>query len=261
MSSGCNSEEKVPPRTITLERGPIRITVEPARSGGINTLLFREQAVLTADGSQAAFINGIALVSDTTSLDYAALKAPLSVVRQREHSLLMEGQPDQRGIRPRVRIILGPEQDIGFTYWFSNEGQSGLTSSVAEITTFPAGWELTFSPKQFSDPGEPPGSSPRDSIHQFPIGGTMLRDSIFASLAATPIVFRKGDIILEKYTAAKDYYRVLPGRSPLSLFPVPGAGLTRAILTGDQRTIGYGETTNLRTRWVLRAASGTGSGH
>jgi hypothetical protein len=252
MLLGCGSGEEVALENITLERGPISLTVMPARGGQVSELRLAGEVVLEADSIRNTLINGYTVQQDSLA-DYAPITAPLTVVRQREHSLLLEGQPDEQGIRPRVRIILGPEQDIGFTYWFSNEGLGALTSSVTEVTTFPPDWEVSFSSTEVKYLGVEHPLSPEDSTYLLLLNPRELIDTVKASLLEIPVVFQNERFRIEKHTATKEAYRVLPGLSPLSAFPLPGEQLTKVVLAGDRRSVGYGETTNLRTRWVVKA--------
>ncbi|MTB49520.1 hypothetical protein [Lewinella sp. W8] len=249
---GCGSEEQDAPAPVVLERGPVSLTVLPARGGQLSILRYRGEVVLEADTTNGKFLNGFYVAQDSLLASHRPLISPLTVVRQREHSLLMEGQPDARGIRPRLRIILGPEEDIGFTYWFSNEGLGALTSSVVERTDFPPDWTVQFSSAEFRNTGTKPLLSASDSTHLLALHPEVVRDTLLASVLDMPVVFQNERFRLEKHTATREYYRVLPGLSPLSIYPTTGGQRTTVLMTGDQRSVGYGETTNLRTRWVLR---------
>jgi hypothetical protein len=60
-------------------------------------------------------------------------------------------------------------------------------------------------------------------------------------------------VALEKHTVVTDFYRTAPEQAPLEIYLDPTRNLVEFELQGDYRKLSYGQTTTLRSKWVLRA--------
>ena len=244
---------------VTITRDSITLTVEPARGGRISSLTYGGQEVLNVGSDTSGFTTGsVAWTSPQENWGWpppASLdRAPFTVQEVEEYSVLLIGDPDpETGLVMQKRYRLGPDSDVGLTYWLTNKGDSTLGVAPWEVTRLPYGGTLEF----YADSvrSQPAGDhyTTTDSLRRTVTfdGRHAGKIKLFAALDSIPAVYRRDGLVLEKHTVVTDFYRVAPGQAPLEVYLDPERNFVEFELQGDYRNISYGETVTLRTRWKV----------
>ncbi len=150
------------------------------------------------------------------------------------------------------RYRLGPDSDVGLTYWLTNESDTIRSLAAWEVTRLPYAGRVEFvaDSVRLSAPGKTVES--RDTNRTIYLDDRHSKENkVYAQLNSVPVRYYLNDLVLEKHTVVQDFYRVAPNQAPLEIYFDPVAGFTELELQGDYRKLGYGETTTLRTRWRL----------
>ncbi|WP_157974407.1 DUF4380 domain-containing protein [Lewinella sp. IMCC34183] len=244
---------------LTLTRDSLSLTVDPARGGRIVSLRYGTTELLQTDADSAGYTTGsVAWTSPQRDWNWPPPatfdRDPYTVQQVEDYSVLLISARDSlTGLQLQKRYRLGPDSDVGLTYWLTNQGDSTIAAAPWEVTRLPYAGTLTF----FSDSVrfEPPADllESRDSLHTLYLDDRhTAKGKLFASLDSIPAVYVRDGLVLEKHTVVTDFYRVAPEHAPLEIYIDPARGFAEFELQGDLRTLGYGETTTLRTRWVVR---------
>ena len=255
-------EEPDPYAPFTIVRGDIELTVDPAVGGRIASLKFRGQELLqTVRDSANLHWGSVGWTSPQSAWDWpppvAFDSAPFTVTELREYRYLLEGPLDTASmLRMRKRVAIGPDDEIGLTYWVTNEGGDDVSVALWENTRLPYAGRIEFgrdSLRHWKDVLEP--ALVRDSVYVLHLDDRYAGKAgkIFTTLNDGYADYYLDGVRLRKESLVRDYYRVAPGQAPLELFASEPDGFVEFELQGDYRTLGPGESNNLRLRWSLSA--------
>jgi hypothetical protein len=244
---------------VTITRDQISLTVEPEYGGRITSLTFDGIEVLRTERDSAGFTFGSTAwpspQSDWKWPPPAALdREPYTLQRLDSNSILLISEEDpQTKLTLQKRFRLGPESDIGLTYWLTYKGDSTLSVAAWENTRLPYAGRIEFAADSIRErhPGTVVGKDSLRTIH-FDEQHTE-PTKIFANLDTVPAVYYNDGVALEKHTVVTDFYRTAPEQAPLEIYLDPTRNLVEFELQGDYRKLSYGQTTTLRSKWVLRA--------
>ena len=247
-------------KPITLVRDSISLTVDPADGGRIVSLRYGDREILPAGRDSMGFTYGsVAWPAPQADWNWpppAALDRDAYTVQQVEdHSVMLVSQRDSAtGLVLQKRYRLGPDSDIGLTYWLTNKGDTVRSVAAWEVTRLPYGGEFFFySDSLRTEMGPAATVESQDSARHIILDDRHSgKIKVFADLDTVPVVYRHDGLVLEKHTVVTDFYRVAPGQAPLEIYLDPAAGFVELELHGDYRRLGYDETSTLRTKWVVR---------
>ena len=243
---------------ITLTRDSLSLTVDPTYGGRIVSLTYGGKELLNTVRDSSGFTYGSTAWPSPqadwgwpppTTID----RGPYEVQRVEEHSVTMISQPAENGLVLQKRFRLGPDSDVGLTYWLTNRGDSTLSVAAWEVTRLPYGGRIEFMADSIRSDREGATVETRDSLfrtihfderHQQPT-------KVFANLDSVPVSYYHDGLVLRKETIVTDFYRVAPGQAPLEVYLDPPRQFAEFELQGDYRQLGYGETTTLRVRWIV----------
>ena len=245
---------------ITLVRDSISLTVDPADGGRIVSLRYGNREVLPTGRDSMGFTYGsVAWPAPQAEWNWpppAALDRDAYTVQQVEdHSVMLISKPDPvTGLVLQKRYRLGPDSDIGLTYWLTNKGDTTRSVGAWEVTRLPYGGEFAFySDSLRTEMGPAATVETSDSMRRIVLDERHSgKIKVFADLDSIPVLYRRDGLVLEKHTVVTDFYRVAPGQAPLEIYLDPAAGFVELELHGDYRRLGYDETSTLRTKWVVR---------
>lgn len=243
---------------VTITRGEISLTVEPAIGGRISSLTFRGVEILkTSRDSNNLQWGSTAWSSPQAAWNWPPIAAfdaaPFEVMRVDDKSILLEGPRDEKTfLRMRKRFMLGPENDIGLTYWLTNEGVSSVNVALWENTRLPYAGRFEFKADSIRGTLDTVPATWQDSVYTIFADERHLKpQKVFADLPNTTARYYNNGVVLTKHNVANAYYRVAPGQAPLEIYLDPAAGFLEFELQGDYRLIGPGESNNLRAKWSL----------
>jgi hypothetical protein len=250
-----NSEESGP---VTISRGEISLTIEPAIGGRISSLTFGGVEILnTSRDSNNLQWGSTAWSSPQADWNWPPVAAfdsePFQVMRVDDNSILLEGPKDpETHLRMRKRFRLGPESDIGLTYWLTNEGVSSINVSLWENTRLPYAGHFKFKADSIRGSLDTLPVTYQDSIYTIYADNRHVKpQKVFADMPTTTASYHHKGIVLTKHNLANAYYRVAPAQGPLEIYLDPPAEFVEFELQGDYRLIGPGDSNNLRTKWVI----------
>lgn len=243
---------------VTITRGAISLTVEPAIGGRISSLTYGGVEILkTSRDSNNLQWGSTAWSSPQSDWNWPPIGAfdvePFVVMRVDEKSILLEGPKDSlTHLRMRKRFVLGPENDIGMTYWLTNEGVSSINVALWENTRLPYAGRFEFKADSIRGSLDTLPVFFQDSVYTIYADERHGRpQKVFADMPSTTAAYYHNGIVLTKHNLANAFYRVAPGQGPLEIYLDPPAGFVEFELQGDYRLIGPGESNNLRAKWVI----------
>ena len=144
-----------------------------------------------------------------------------------DHKLiLLEGPKDSVTLlRMRKRFVPGPENDIGLTYWLTNEGVSSVNVVLWENTRLPYAGRFEFSADSIRGSLDLLPVTLRDSVYSiYADERHLVPQKIFADMSTTTAGYYHNGLILTKHNIANAFYRVAPGQGPLEVYLDPTAG-------------------------------------
>ena len=247
-----------PPAPIVLERPPLTLTIDPALGGRITSLTFGGQEVLKTERDSADLQWGsTAWTSPQRDWDWPPIatfdREAYTLGEVEEHSVTMMSEVDPAtGLQLTKYIRMGPEDDVGLTYFLTNKGDSTASVAAWEITRLPYAGRIEFAADSVRS--ETVTLKPERDSTGFTISFDDRweeRAKVFADINGDFVTYTNGGLQLRKYTSVKDRYRTAPGQAPLEVYWNPAAGFVEFELQGDYRKIGFGETATLRTRWQI----------
>lgn len=259
---GCNGNSETDHAApVVISRGPITLTVEPAIGARISSLTFNGVELLkTSRDSLNLQWGSTAWSSPQEDWQWPPIAAfdtePYTVTELRENVLLLEGPLDPGTLlRMRKRISLGPNNDVGLTYWLTNEGVSSIKVALWENTRLPYAGRFEFAADSIrGTTGQLPAEL-KDSIYTvYADDRHPKRLKIFADLPKKVASYYHNGLVLRKHHVANAFYRVAPGQAPLEIYLDRPAGFVEFELQGDYRLLEPGESNNLRVRWEIGRA-------
>lgn len=256
----CASDpEPDPLAPVTLTRGPISITVEPALGGRISSLTYEGVEVLKTSRDEANLQWGSTVwTSPQSAWNWPPPPAfdsePYTLTELGEHRILLEGPRDSSTfLRMRKRIVLGPDNDVGLTYWVTNEGVSGANVALWENTRLPYAGTFEFVADTIWTERDSVEFDLRDSVRIVNLDERHTEEGkLFANLPTGTATYRNNGLAFTKHTVVKELYRTPPGEAPLEIYVAPQSGFFEFELLGDYRNIGPGESNNVRLKWSLK---------
>lgn len=257
LFSGCRQEETVP-ETITIAKGDITLSIEPASGGRISSLTFQGQEVLKTSrdslGLQWGSTTWTSPQSDWKWPPIATFdREPFTVTELREGVVLLESRQDpDTYLRMRKRISLGERSDVGITYWVTNEGPASTKVALWENTRIPYGGYLSFQADSLRGSLDTLPVTILDSIYYIHLDNRHAQpQKVFTDLKEVPVSYHYNGLAFRKYTSVKEFYRTAPGQAPLEIYLDPTAGFAEFELQGDYGLVLPGESANLRVRWEV----------
>lgn len=255
-----NSSEAEVSDSVTISRGPITLTVEPAIGGRISSLTFDGVELLKTSRDEQNLQWGSTAWSSPQSVwqwpPVAAFDSePYTVTELRENTLLLEGPRDPGTLlRMRKRIALGPDNDVGLIYWLTNEGVSSVKVALWENTRLPYAGRFAFVADSIRSNVDKLPAELQDSVYTIYVDDRHQKPlKVFADLPEKQASYHYKGLILRKHHFANAFYRMAPEQAPLEIYLDPPAGFVEFELQGDYRLLDPGESNNLRVRWeVLR---------
>ncbi|CAH0999602.1 hypothetical protein LEM8419_00902 [Neolewinella maritima] len=241
---------------LTITRDSISLTVDPAYGARLTSVTYGDRELLYVVRDSSGFTYGsTAWPSPQADWDWpppATLdREPYTVQKVEEHSILLESREDSSGLVLQKRYRLGPDSDIGLTYWLTYNGPTTRSVAAWEVTRLPYTGRIVF----FADSVRTVGDARRvvesqDSLRVIHFDERHTATTkVFADLDSVPVRYYTDGLILEKHTVVQDFYRVAPGHAPLEVYIDPPRGFVELELQGDYRKLSYGKTTTLRTKW------------
>jgi len=259
--AACSDVDQADPLTpVTITRGEISLTVDPALGGRISSLTFggRELLQTTRDSANLHW-GSIAWSSPQADWDWPPPAAfdsePFTLTELGEKRLLLEGPLDSASqLRMRKRYVLGPDSDIGLTYWLTYEGATSTTVALWENTRLPYAGRFEFgAADSVAYRGQPPVlEQPDSTLYVLHIDERQTA----AGKLSTDLPLGYADWIhdgirLRKHSVVTERYRTAPGQGPLELYVDPVERFAEFELQGDYRRLGPGESSNLRAKWEI----------
>ena len=263
LFASCSEPEPDPYAPVTLTRGPITITVEPALGGRISSLTYEGTEVLQTTRDEANLHWGSTVWTSPQSAwgwppPPAFDAEPYQLTELGEDRILLEGPRDSASfLRMRKRIVLGPDSDVGLTYWVTNEGVSGVNAALWENTRLPYAGTFEFVADTIWTERDSIEFDFRDSVRIVTLDARHTEEGkLFADLPTGTASYINNGVKLTKHTVVKDLYRTPPKEAPLEIYVAPSSGFFEFELVGDYRNIGPGESNNVRLKWTLGRAGG-----
>ena len=247
---------------ITITRDSLSLTVDPANGGRLLSLTYAGVEVLSGLRDSLGFQYGsVAWPSPQAEWNWPPPAAfdrdPYTVREVEEHSIILDSGIDpESGLVLRKRYRLGPASDIGLSYWFTNRSDSIRTVAAWEVTRVPYAGTFTFRSDTLRiERGNARTVETRDDRRRIVLDERQANTTkVFANVASVPITYVNQGIVLEKHTIVTDFDEVAPGQAPLEIYLNPAAGFAEFELQGAYKRLGFGETSALRTKWVIRRA-------
>lgn len=253
------AQEEVPQEgPVRLSRDSISLTVDPTYGGRLISLTYGGKELLNTERDSSGFTYGsTAWPSPQDDWKWpppAAIDSePYTVQKIDSHSVLLISRPTEAGLVMQKRFRLGPESDIGLTYWLTNKGDSTRSVAAWEVTRLPYGGRVDFVADSLRTTDATTDIvESQDSLRTIFFDDRHAQSAkVFANLLRIPVSYYRDGIVLHKETIVTDFYRVAPEQAPLEIFFDPERKFMELELQGDYRELGYGETATLRTRWVV----------
>jgi hypothetical protein len=255
----CDRAPEIPQEgPLTITRGVITLTVEPEYGGRITSLTYDGREILRTQRDSAGYTFGsTAWTSPQSDWQWpppAVLdREPYTVQRLDSTSILLISQEEPATkLTLQKRYRLGPDSDIGLTYWLTYRGDSTLSVAAWENTRLPFAGRIEFAADSVRErhPGTIASNDSLRTLHFDDTHGEPTK--VFANLDTVPATYYNDGIALEKHTVVQDFYRVAPGQAPLEIYLDPSRDLVEFELQGDYRKLSYGQTSTLRTKWVIQ---------
>ncbi len=256
------AQEVLPtPEPIVLTRDSISLTVDPTFGGRIVSLTYGGQEVLSTRQDSSGYTSGS--VAWPSPQDHWGWPPPRAIDRGTyavqkldKHSILLISERDSTGLVMQKRYRLGPDSDIGLTYWLTNESDTIQSLAAWEVTRLPYAGRIEFVADSVHLKTYAKVLESRDTNRIIYLDERHTKENkVYAQLNSVPVRYYLNDLVLEKHTVVRDFYRVAPKQAPLEIYFDPAKGFMELELQGDYRKLGYGETTTLRTRWRLSRTS------
>ena len=240
---------------ITLTRDSINLTVDPSYGARLTSLKYGDRELLNVVRDSMGFTYGsTAWPSPQADWNWpppAALdREPYTVQKVEEHSILLMGKEDSSGLVFQKRYRLGPDSDIGLTYWLTYNGDTARSVAAWEVTRLPYAGRLEFFADSVRTEQSDGVVESQDSFRTIHLDDRHPAPAkVFADLDSIPVRYYVDGLVLEKHTVVQDFYRVAPGQAPLEVYIEPQRKFAELELQGDYRELRYGETATLRTKW------------
>ena len=253
--------DDVPPQDgpITLTRDSISLTIDPSYGARLTSLKYGDRELLNVVRDSMGFTYGsTAWPSPQADWNWpppAALdREPYTVQKVEEHSILLMGKEDSSGLVFQKRYRLGPDSDIGFTYWLTYNGDTARSVAAWEVTRLPYAGHIEFFADSVRTEKSDGVVESQDSFRTIHLDDRHPAPAkVFADLDSIPVRYYVDGLVLEKHTVVQDFYRVAPGQAPLEVYIEPQRKFAELELQGDYRELRYGETATLRTKWRVVA--------
>ena len=240
---------------VTITRDSISLTVDPSYGARLISLKYGNKELLNVVRDSSGFTYG-STAWPSPQADWgwpppAALdREPYTVQKVEDHSILLIGREDSSGLVFQKRYRLGPDSDIGLTYWLTYNGDTARAVAAWEVTRLPYTGRIEFFADSVRTEKAQGVVESRDSFRTIYLDGRHPAPAkVYANLDSIPVRYYIDGLVLEKYTVVQDFYRVAPGQAPLEVYIDPPKGFAELELQGDYRTLRYGETATLRTKW------------
>ena len=240
---------------ITLTRDSLSLTVDPNYGGRLISVKYGERELLSTVRDSMGFRYGsTAWASPQADWGWpppAALdRDPYTVQQVEAHSVLLKGKETEDGLVLQKRYRLGPDSDIGLTYWLTYNGDTVRSVAAWEVTRLPYRGRIEFYADSVRSERTENLLTSRDSFHTIYFDERHTAPGkVFATLDSVPARYFVDDLVLEKHTVVTELHRVAPGQAPLEIYVDPPKQFAEFELQGDYRELRYGETATLRTKW------------
>ncbi len=253
--------DETPPQDgpITLTRDSISLTVDPSYGARLTSLKYGDRELLNVVRDSTGFTYGSTAwpspQSDWSWPPPAALdREPYTVQKVDEHSVLLLGKEDSSGLVFQKRYRLGPDSDIGLTYWLTYNRDTARAVAAWEVTRLPYTGRIEFFADSVRTEKSDGVVESQDSFRTIYLDDRHPAPAkVFANLDSIPVRYYVDGLVLEKHTVVQDFYRVAPGQAPLEVYIEPQRKFAELELQGDYRELRYGETATLRTKWRVVA--------
>lgn len=244
--------------TVTLVRDSISLTVDPRFGGRITSLKYGDREVLNTSRDSSGFEFGsTAWTSPQSDWKWPPTaiidSEPYKLQKVEDHSILMISKESDEGLVLQKRFRLGPDSDIGLTYWLTYQGDSIRSVGIWEVTRLPYAGRVEFYADSVSiNNGDRSLLEQQDSFYSVSIEDRQFKSpKIFADLSAVPVTYYNNGLAFEKHTVVTDLRQVAPGQAPLEIYWASDRQFMELELHGQYRELRYGETVVLRTKWRL----------
>ncbi|MEL7160431.1 MAG: hypothetical protein AAFN92_06720 [Bacteroidota bacterium] len=243
---------------ITLTREDVTITVDPQLGGRITSLTLHGREILKTSRDSLNLQWGSTVWTSPQSTwkwpPPATFDAePFTWELLRDSVILLESarDPDSQ-LRMRKRISLGPDADVGLTYWLINEGVSTVRVAAWENTRLPYAGYLEFAADSIRFRQDSTPVVTRDSTHYIYLDDRHRGpEKVFADLAADSVTFYRDGLFLRKFAGITHLFHTAPEQAPLEIYFNPEAGFMEFELQGEYKLLEPGEHVSLRTRWKV----------
>ena len=240
---------------ITITRDSLSLTVDPTLGGRLVSVKYGDRELLNTVRDSTGFTYGsTAWPSPQADWNWppppALDREPYTVQQVEEHSILLKGEETEDGLVFQKRYRLGPDSDIGLTYWLTYNGDTARSVAAWEVTRLPYTGRVEFYADSVRTEKTESIVESQDSFRTIHFDERHTAPAkVFADLDSIPVKYYVDGLVLEKHTVVTDFYRVAPGQAPLEVYIDPPRNFAELELQGDYRELRYGETATLRTRW------------
>lgn len=240
---------------LTITRDSLSLTVDPTLGARLVSVKYGDRELLhTVRDSMGFSYGSTAWPSPQADWDWpppAALdREPYTVQEVEEHSILLKGRETEDGLVFQKRYRLGPDSDIGLTYWLTYNGDTVRSVAAWEVTRLPYTGRVEFYADSVRTEKTASIVESQDSFRTIYFDERHTAPAkVFADLDSIPVRYFVDDLVLERHTVVADFYRVAPGQAPLEVYIDPPRGFAELELQGDYVELRYGETATLRTKW------------
>ncbi|MEO0734910.1 MAG: hypothetical protein AAFZ52_18885, partial [Bacteroidota bacterium] len=125
----------------------------------------------------------------------------------------------------RKRIALGPDSDVGLTYWITNEGPGTIQVAGWENTRLPYAGYLEFRADSLRFGADSTPVITRDTTQYLYFDETHQgKEKVFADLAADSVTYYRNGLFLRKFVAITHLFHTAPEQAPLEVYYDPTAG-------------------------------------
>ncbi len=241
---------------VILTRGPISVTVLPELGGRVASVTLNGEEVLRTERDEADLTWGsTAWTSPQSDWNWPPPATfdsePFEVTRLEEHNVVLTSAVDPATrLQMTKRIRLGPDNDIGLTYYLTNQGDSAILVAPWEITRLPYGGRIEFSADSVRTlKVELEGENGDYVVHfddRYPP-----EEKIFADIREDPVTYYRNGLLLRKFTAVTELGRVPEGEAPLEIYLDSERGFVEFELVGEYMRLEHGQPATLRTRWQI----------
>jgi len=245
---------------ITITRDGLSLTVDPQLGGRITSLTLNGKEVLKTSRDELNLQWGsTAWTSPQSDWEWPPIATfdsePFTMDQPREHVLLLESARDSATLLRMIkRITLGPDSDVGITYWITNEGGSSVQVAAWENTRLPYAGYIEFQSDSLRGDQDTLPVSVVDSTYVIHFDDRHTeRQKVFADLATDSVTYYGNGIRFCKYTAITNLFHTPPGQAPLEVYFDPAAGFMEFELHGYYRRIEPKASADLRVRWKIEA--------